>query len=419
MRVVVVVCGTVCAGMVASSQEDMQTSRQFYRRRVVCLDELDAEHSFLAHNPFIFSGYRIHHASWTECFVSLFELHNETWNVWTHLVGTLLFALFLYITLTQPSSSSSFATFSSMPWQLQDGRHTSDFFMGHITNYAKSGSAPLAYDKSTDHDLLFHASQILRQVNQSPARHHIHNNLGNGIHSQGVLSHDGLNLVHHNHVHHRSLSRQELNACPVLSVVPAWALLVFVAGAFLCLCSSTFYHLFYVQSGQLAISLIQIDYAGIICLMGGALYPVVYYGFYCHASSIAQNYLISVTMCSALALVASFHPAFDRFPSVRSSIYVALGVSGLVPIGHLILLVGFQSPDVQQVLPGVSLSIFLNVSGLTIYMSRVPERWWPGQFDIWCSSHQLWHICVVASSLVWYLNASDYHAWREVYGCPV
>lgn len=36
------------------------------------------------------------------------------------------------------------------------------------------------------------------------------------------------------------------------------------------------------------------------------------------------------------------------------------------------------------------LSFVIGVAGATIYALQIPERWRPGKFDIWMSSHQLW-----------------------------
>jgi len=54
---------------------------------------------------------------------------------------------------------------------------------------------------------------------------------------------------------------------------------------------------------------------------------------------------------------------------------------------------------------------------LTQSQARVPERWRPGRFDIWGSSHQIFHILVVfaaAAHLVDLLKAFDYeHQYRS------
>ena len=44
---------------------------------------------FLVHNQHILNGYRINYDTWYMTFWSLFQVHNETVNVWTHLLGFL------------------------------------------------------------------------------------------------------------------------------------------------------------------------------------------------------------------------------------------------------------------------------------------------------------------------------------------
>lgn len=41
--------------------------------------------------------------------------------------------------------------------------------------------------------------------------------------------------------------------------------------------------------------------------------------------------------------------------------------------------------------------------GAGFFVSRFPERVWPGKFDIWGSSHQVFHVLVVV--------AGGVHAW--------
>lgn len=46
------------------------------------------------------------------------------------------------------------------------------------------------------------------------------------------------------------------------------------------------------------------------------------------------------------------------------------------------------------------------------FQARWPERFWPGSFDIWGSSHQIFHVLVVmaaASHLYGLLKAFDYY----------
>ena len=40
--------------------------------------------------------------------------------------------------------------------------------------------------------------------------------------------------------------------------------------------------------------------------------------------------------------------------------------------------------------------------GFTFYASKWPESSWPGCFDYFLHSHQIWHMCVVAAVYIWY-----------------
>lgn len=51
--------------------------------------------SHVVDNEFIRSGYRINHHSCCRSFKSLFTCHNETVNVWSHLLGAIFFLILL------------------------------------------------------------------------------------------------------------------------------------------------------------------------------------------------------------------------------------------------------------------------------------------------------------------------------------
>ena len=50
------------------------------------------------------------------------------------------------------------------------------------------------------------------------------------------------------------------------------------------------------------------------------------------------------------------------------------------------------------------------VLGAAIYVYRIPERFFPGKFDFWGSSHNIWHLFVVAATVLHYLGSLEcYH----------
>ncbi|CAF1361484.1 unnamed protein product [Adineta ricciae] len=66
------------------------------------------DHSHLPHwlldNEFLISGHRPPMPSFKQCFASIFRLHTETVNIWTHLLGTLFFIVIAIYFTTRPST---------------------------------------------------------------------------------------------------------------------------------------------------------------------------------------------------------------------------------------------------------------------------------------------------------------------------
>ena len=59
--------------------------------KIISLNEITKYKNFyIALHPFIIYGYRIHH-NFFDCLKSIFKIHNETLNIWTHLIGTLFY----------------------------------------------------------------------------------------------------------------------------------------------------------------------------------------------------------------------------------------------------------------------------------------------------------------------------------------
>ena len=61
---------------------------------------------FIIDNPHLKTGYRVFFNTYWDCARSLFMIHNETMNVWSHLIGLIIFiGIIIYLTIClQPSS---------------------------------------------------------------------------------------------------------------------------------------------------------------------------------------------------------------------------------------------------------------------------------------------------------------------------
>ncbi|KAJ2048515.1 hypothetical protein GGH13_009042, partial [Coemansia sp. S155-1] len=56
------------------------------------------------------------------------------------------------------------------------------------------------------------------------------------------------------------------------------------------------------------------------------------------------------------------------------------------------------------------------IAGATLYGARIPERWWPGRFDYWMHSHQIFHVFVVAAAAVHYVGVAQALRWTHTTG---
>lgn len=97
--------------------------------------------------------------------------------------------------------------------------------------------------------------------------------------------------------------------------------------------------------------------------------------------------------------------------------FVAMGLSAVFPVFHGLQLYGLAQLRKSIGLDWVVLQGALYILGAGIYAARFPERLKPGCFDIWGSSHQIFHVLVVlaaTSHLVGLVKAFDYeHSQRN------
>ncbi|KAL2021342.1 hypothetical protein VTK56DRAFT_7313 [Thermocarpiscus australiensis] len=187
----------------------------------------------------------------------------------------------------------------------------------------------------------------------------------------------------------------------------------FFAGAFLCLGMSATYHTLSNHSPEVARWGNKLDYTGIVFLIVGSYVPALYYGFFCHPYLLTV-YLAAIALLGLGCLVVSWFEHF-RTPAwrpYRALMFVGLGLSGVVPILHALTFYGYRQLDERMGLRWVVLQGALYIFGAFLYAVRWPERHFPGKFDIWGSSHQIFHVFVLlaaASHLYGMTRAFDFH----------
>ncbi|RKF80992.1 ADIPOR-like receptor SPBC12C2.09c [Golovinomyces cichoracearum] len=174
---------------------------------------------------------------------------------------------------------------------------------------------------------------------------------------------------------------------------------VFFAGAASCLAMSGTYHTISNHSPTVSRWGNKMDYIGIVCLIVGSFIPSIFYGFYCH-TNLQKLYWI---MISTLGMACAAATIIDRFRTpawrpYRATMFIGLGLSAVFPVLHGIKIFGLEIMRSRIGLTGLLLEGFFYISGASIYAARWPERIRPGYFDIWGSSHQIFHILVLIAA---------------------
>lgn len=263
--------------------------------------------TWLKDNDFLHKGHRTPTNSFMACFKSIFRIHTETGNIWSHLLG---FIAFLGITIY-------FLTRSSLEIQWQEKAVFSAFFLGAI----------------------------------------------------------------------------------------------------LCLGFSWVFHTVFNHSQKIGKLFNKLDYCGIAFLTMGSFVPWLYYSFYCRLGP-KITYLALIFLLGTLCIIVSLWDKFSepRFRALRAGVFIALGLSGVIPALHFVITDGFWFAIDKASLGWLSLMAVLYIVGAVIYAVRIPERLFPGKFDIWFQSHQIFHVFVLAAAFVHYHGISEIANYRLTLG---
>eukprot|EP00457_Paulinella_chromatophora_P004514 gb/GEZN01004526.1/.p1 GENE.gb/GEZN01004526.1/~~gb/GEZN01004526.1/.p1 ORF type:complete len:590 (-),score=43.54 gb/GEZN01004526.1/:182-1897(-) len=203
-------------------------------------------------------------------------------------------------------------------------------------------------------------------------------------------------------------------AARVVGYLPRWPFAIFIITALICFGMSSSFHLFLAVSQQ-AFSLFQtLDYAGIVLLIGGSTFPVIYYGFFCRPL-LQGLYLSFLTSLCILVFTVLLLPRFkdEEYRLYKVGLFVSQALSGVCGVFHFMLLEG-EVPTIFWYLLAMGT---LYLSGAAIYLLRCPESCVPGKFDIWGHSHQWWHIIVVLAAFVEFYGLLDMFHWRMEHRC--
>lgn len=163
-----------------------------------------------------------------------------------------------------------------------------------------------------------------------------------------------------------------------------------------------------------------LDYAGISIGILGCYVPGVFYAFYCN-NYWRQVYLVAVLAMTLAIFLAQIHPLYlsKQWQQIRSAIFCSVAGYGLIPTMHWVWLSGgIYSDVVQAFIPRILVMYVIAATAFLFYISKVPERYFPGQLNYLGASHQLWHLLVVLMFYWWHQSALFITSYRHTYPCP-
>ncbi|PPR87493.1 hypothetical protein GOBAR_AA33199 [Gossypium barbadense] len=120
--------------------------------------------------------------------------------------------------------------------------------------------------------------------------------------------------------------------------ITRWPFFAFLGGAMFCLLASITCHLLSCHSERLLYIMLRLDYAGIAALIS-----------------------------------TSFYPPNPEFRSIRASLFFGMGMSGIAPILHKLILFWHQPEALHTTGYEVLMGLFYGIRALA-YVTRIPER---------------------------------------------
>ncbi|KAK7388413.1 hypothetical protein VNO78_23229 [Psophocarpus tetragonolobus] len=270
-----------------------------------------------------------------EALWSIFAWHNETLNIWTHVGGFLIFAVLAAMSTTAPL------------WNL-------------LRSSTALGLSTAAAEMNASYSHAFPDLHFRRLLDPS------------------ILS--------------------EVRGFEV-ETIPRWPWFVFLAGGMGCLACSSLSHLLACHSKDFNLFFWRLDYAGISLMIVCSFFAPIYYAFFCNPYA-RLFYLVSISVLGVLAIITLLAPSLStpRFRPLRATLFLSMGFSGIIPAAHAVILYWGQ-PHIFVALGYELVMAILYATGAGFYVSRIPERWKPGAFDIAGQSHQIFHVFVVLGAL--------------------
>ncbi|KAF2274460.1 HlyIII-domain-containing protein [Westerdykella ornata] len=212
-------------------------------------------------------------------------------------------------------------------------------------------------------------------------------------------------IILYNHAVSRSL---------YLSVGDKFAFGIQMTAGAICFALSTIFHTLRSHSYNVHHFWGRLDIFGICLLALGGGSSATYYAFFCYPK--VQRIYWALNGCAALgAAVTLFDTGGggNKMRALRGGVFVLLAITAMLPIFHSIGKLGWARACEQIGAHWYFSEALVLCTGVSMFVSRIPERLSPGTFDVWGHSHQLHHICAVIGTALHVVALATSYRYRH------
>ena len=169
---------------------------------------------------------------------------------------------------------------------------------------------------------------------------------------------------------------------------------------------SSIMHTFYPLNNYCCTSLQTLDYLGIGLQIFSTLQVFLYYSFYCQ-KELMLIYMNLVGAFNIISLIILTNKKFtsNEYRKLKVGCFLSQIAIFIVPLVHRILLYNDDIYDkvFREELGYFILAFISFIFCIVFYLGLIPERFIKKRFDIFGSSHQIFHILCVIGSVFMYL----------------
>ena len=388
---------------------------------------------FIQDNEYIKTGYILHCNTFKKTFKSLFMWHNETINIWSHLLGALFFfALIFYteifITNFKTQLTNIRKDLSLMEEKVELLHNQSPNITDEMYNSVKDikvsfkeFNEKIIYQESIDKIVSLYNEIKNFSMNSIDYISHAFSDIFSSF-KEGILSlkEQIMDLIKLDNSKNSQIETNLDNDYDLnlkdrqVKSLARWPLFIIILSAIICLTFSASFHSIGNMNEKYHILLNRFDYGGISILISGSCYPPYYYFFY-YSTGFRYFYLTEISVFGIGTFLYSLTDDFNKPErrTLRGILFLIFGLCTGIPILHM----SFFGDKIEGYGSGIKLInwYFGGISyivGALLYILRFPEKIFPKKFDYIGASHQIFHVLVFLGATFHFFGSLDAYNYR-------